>query len=54
MVEGPKQLHIGEFTIAFLTDGIWRNDGGCMFGGGRASYGNASIRLMRKTGFGSI
>ncbi len=32
MVEGPKKLPIGEFTIAFLTDGIWRNDGGCMFG----------------------
>ena len=32
MVDGPQKLHIGEFTIAFLTDGIWRNDGGCMFG----------------------
>ena len=26
------QLRVGEFTIAFLSDGIWRNDGGCMFG----------------------
>jgi glyoxylase-like metal-dependent hydrolase (beta-lactamase superfamily II) len=26
------QLTIGEFKIFLLTDGIWRNDGGCMFG----------------------
>jgi glyoxylase-like metal-dependent hydrolase (beta-lactamase superfamily II) len=31
-VEAPKKLQIGDFTIAFLSDGIWRNDGGCMFG----------------------
>jgi glyoxylase-like metal-dependent hydrolase (beta-lactamase superfamily II) len=28
----PQKIQIGEFTVAFLTDGIWRNDGGCMFG----------------------
>lgn len=29
----PRQkISIGEFSIAFLSDGIWRNDGGCMFG----------------------
>jgi glyoxylase-like metal-dependent hydrolase (beta-lactamase superfamily II) len=32
MIEAPPKIQIGEFTIAFLTDGIWRNDGGCMFG----------------------
>jgi glyoxylase-like metal-dependent hydrolase (beta-lactamase superfamily II) len=31
-MEAPPTLQIGEFTIAFLSDGIWRNDGGCMFG----------------------
>jgi glyoxylase-like metal-dependent hydrolase (beta-lactamase superfamily II) len=31
-MEAPQQIQIGEFTVAFLTDGIWRNDGGCMFG----------------------
>jgi glyoxylase-like metal-dependent hydrolase (beta-lactamase superfamily II) len=31
-METPQKLELGEFTIAFLTDGIWRNDGGCMFG----------------------
>ncbi|HZP44434.1 MAG TPA: MBL fold metallo-hydrolase [Candidatus Binataceae bacterium] len=31
-METPPRLQIGEFTIAFLTDGLWRNDGGCMFG----------------------
>jgi len=31
-MEAAQQLRIGEFTIAFLSDGIWRNDGGCMFG----------------------
>lgn len=31
-METPPQLRIGRFTIAFLTDGLWRNDGGCMFG----------------------
>jgi len=28
----PQQIQIGDFTVAFLSDGIWRNDGGCMFG----------------------
>lgn len=31
-MEPPKTIQIGEFTVAFLSDGIWRNDGGCMFG----------------------
>ncbi len=31
-MEAAQKLTIGEFTIAFLSDGIWRNDGGCMFG----------------------
>jgi glyoxylase-like metal-dependent hydrolase (beta-lactamase superfamily II) len=31
-METPRKLQLGEFTIAFLSDGIWRNDGGCMFG----------------------
>jgi glyoxylase-like metal-dependent hydrolase (beta-lactamase superfamily II) len=31
-MEQPPRIQVGEFTIAFLTDGIWRNDGGCMFG----------------------
>jgi glyoxylase-like metal-dependent hydrolase (beta-lactamase superfamily II) len=31
-MEQPPKIEIGEFTIVFLTDGIWRNDGGCMFG----------------------
>jgi glyoxylase-like metal-dependent hydrolase (beta-lactamase superfamily II) len=31
-MEQPPKIQIGEFTVAFLTDGIWRNDGGCMFG----------------------
>jgi glyoxylase-like metal-dependent hydrolase (beta-lactamase superfamily II) len=31
-MEAPQKVQIGEFTIAFLSDGIWRNDGGCMFG----------------------
>ena len=32
MSETPPQIKIGAFTIAFLADGLWRNDGGCMFG----------------------
>jgi glyoxylase-like metal-dependent hydrolase (beta-lactamase superfamily II) len=28
----PAKLRIGEFEIAMLSDGLWRNDGGCMFG----------------------
>jgi glyoxylase-like metal-dependent hydrolase (beta-lactamase superfamily II) len=31
-LETPRKIQVGEFTVAFLTDGIWRNDGGCMFG----------------------
>jgi glyoxylase-like metal-dependent hydrolase (beta-lactamase superfamily II) len=31
-MEAPGKIRIGEFTVTFLTDGIWRNDGGCMFG----------------------
>jgi glyoxylase-like metal-dependent hydrolase (beta-lactamase superfamily II) len=31
-MEPPTTIQVGEFTVAFLTDGIWRNDGGCMFG----------------------
>ena len=31
-METPGKIRIGEFTVTFLTDGIWRNDGGCMFG----------------------
>jgi glyoxylase-like metal-dependent hydrolase (beta-lactamase superfamily II) len=31
-VEQPPKIQIGEFSVAFLTDGIWLNDGGCMFG----------------------
>jgi glyoxylase-like metal-dependent hydrolase (beta-lactamase superfamily II) len=31
-MEKPPQIRIGEFTIALLSDGIWRNDGGCMLG----------------------
>ncbi len=28
----PPKIQVGSFTIAFLTDGLWLNDGGCMFG----------------------
>jgi glyoxylase-like metal-dependent hydrolase (beta-lactamase superfamily II) len=31
-MESPPQINVGAFTIALLTDGLWRNDGGCMFG----------------------
>ncbi len=31
-MDTPNRIQVGEFTVAFLTDGIWRNDGGCMFG----------------------
>jgi glyoxylase-like metal-dependent hydrolase (beta-lactamase superfamily II) len=31
-VEAPHQIRIGSFTVVFLTDGLWWNDGGCMFG----------------------
>ena len=32
MSETPPRIQIGGFTVAFLSDGLWRNDGGCMFG----------------------
>ncbi|HYL58806.1 MAG TPA: MBL fold metallo-hydrolase [Candidatus Acidoferrales bacterium] len=32
MPETPPKLAVGAFSVAFLTDGLWRNDGGCMFG----------------------
>lgn len=32
MAELPPTIKIGSFTVAFLADGLWRNDGGCMFG----------------------
>jgi glyoxylase-like metal-dependent hydrolase (beta-lactamase superfamily II) len=32
MSHTPPKIEIGPFTVAFLTDGLWRNDGGCMFG----------------------
>src|SRR5207248_7853132 len=28
----PAKITVGEFEIAMLSDGLWRNDGGCMFG----------------------
>lgn len=28
----PPKIKVGAFTVAFLADGLWRNDGGCMFG----------------------
>ncbi|MGH7840519.1 MAG: MBL fold metallo-hydrolase [Candidatus Binataceae bacterium] len=31
-MQTPDKIAVGDFTIAFLSDGIWRNDGGCMFG----------------------
>ncbi len=31
-MEIPPRINVGAFTIALLTDGLWRNDGGCMFG----------------------
>ncbi len=31
-VQIPPQIQVGSFKIAFLTDGLWHNDGGCMFG----------------------
>jgi glyoxylase-like metal-dependent hydrolase (beta-lactamase superfamily II) len=31
-MERPPTIELGEFRIAFLTDGLWRNDGGCMLG----------------------
>jgi glyoxylase-like metal-dependent hydrolase (beta-lactamase superfamily II) len=31
-VEAPEKIAVGSFTVAFLTDGLWWNDGGCMLG----------------------
>lgn len=31
-MQTPPQIKIGSFTVAFLTDGLWWNDGGCMLG----------------------
>jgi glyoxylase-like metal-dependent hydrolase (beta-lactamase superfamily II) len=32
LVEKPPTIKLGDFRVAFLTDGLWRNDGGCMLG----------------------
>ena len=32
MAETPPKIKVGAFEVAFLADGLWRNDGGCMFG----------------------
>ncbi len=32
MAERPPKIKVGAFEVAFLADGFWRNDGGCMFG----------------------
>jgi glyoxylase-like metal-dependent hydrolase (beta-lactamase superfamily II) len=31
-MDAPGKIRVGEFEIAMLSDGLWRNDGGCMFG----------------------
>ncbi len=31
-MEKPPTIELGDFRVAFLTDGLWRNDGGCMLG----------------------
>jgi len=31
-LEKPPEITIGPIRVAMLTDGYWRNDGGCMFG----------------------
>ncbi len=31
-MEQPAKIRIGEYEVALLSDGLWRNDGGCMFG----------------------
>jgi glyoxylase-like metal-dependent hydrolase (beta-lactamase superfamily II) len=31
-MERPPEIRLGSTRIVFLTDGFWRNDGGCMFG----------------------
>jgi len=32
MAETPPKIKVGAFEVAFIADGLWRNDGGCMFG----------------------
>src|SRR5208282_4122527 len=32
MAETPPKIKVGAFEVAFLTDGLWRNHVGCMFG----------------------
>ena len=32
MADAPPSIRVGSFTVAFLSDGLWRNDGGCMLG----------------------
>src|SRR5271167_2902397 len=32
MADTPPKIKVGAFEVAFLADGLWRNDGGCMFG----------------------
>jgi hypothetical protein len=32
MAETPPKIKVGAFEVAFVADGLWRNDGGCMFG----------------------
>ena len=44
MAEIPPKIKIGAFEVAFLADGLWRNDGGCMFGVSRVNSGNTTIR----------
>lgn len=31
-METPPKIKVGRFTVHFLSDGLWRNDGGCMLG----------------------
>jgi glyoxylase-like metal-dependent hydrolase (beta-lactamase superfamily II) len=31
-MDTPPRIRIGDFEVALLSDGLWRNDGGCMFG----------------------
>jgi glyoxylase-like metal-dependent hydrolase (beta-lactamase superfamily II) len=31
-MENPPTIKLGAHRVAFLTDGFWRNDGGCMLG----------------------
>lgn len=31
-MEAPAKIRIGDFDVALLSDGLWLNDGGCMFG----------------------